>query len=168
MFHIFITHFIDSFSILFPIRLSLNYENPEIVLQLIDFGQSIDLSYFSNHVFWAKVKTENFICTEMMEDKPWTYHCDLFCLASTIYTMVAGKYMIVSRYKSTDPYKPQKLPRYVNGQLWNEIFFILINIPSIKKMPTFSRLQKLLDDELKAIGTKKVTEAIIKFNKALD
>ncbi|XP_055297911.1 uncharacterized protein LOC129566204 [Sitodiplosis mosellana] len=149
-------------------KLSLNYENPDIVLQLIDFGQSIDLSYFSNHVFWAKVKTENFVCTQMMEDKPWTYHCDLFCLASTIYTMVAGKYMVVSRCKPTDPYKPQKLPRYVNGSLWDEIFDTLINIRSMKKMPSWSKLQQLLDNELQAIGKKKVTEAIAKFNKALD
>ena len=148
--------------------MSLNYENPEIVLQLIDFGQSIDLNYFSKHVFWAKVKTENFVCTEMMDDKPWTYHCDMFCLASTIYTMVAGKYMVVSRRKPTDPYKPQKLPRYVNASLWNEIFDTLINIPGVKIMPSFAKLQQLLDNELKAIGHKKLTESITKFNKALD
>lgn len=149
-------------------RLSMNYENPEIVIQLIDFGQSIDLSYFSNHVFWAKVKTENFICTEMMDDKPWTFHFDYFCLASTIYTMVAGKYMVVSRRTPTDPYKPQKLPRYVNSELWTEILDTLINIPSIRKMPSMAKLQQLLDSELNAIGSKKVTEAIVRFNKALD
>lgn len=148
--------------------MSLNFENPEIVLQLIDFGQSIDLSYFSNHVFWTKVKTENFICTQMMEDKPWTYHCDLFCLASTIYTMVAGKYMVVSRPTPNEPYKPQKLPRYVNATLWDDIFHTLINIPSLQKMPSLARLQGLIDVELKAIGAKKLTESIIKFNKALD
>lgn len=149
-------------------RLSLNYENPDIVLQLIDFGQTIDLNYFSNHVFWAKVKTEHFVCTEMMNDKPWTFHCDLFCLASTIYTMVTGKYMIVSRPSPTESYKPQKLPRYVNATLWNEIFDTLINIPSLKKMPSLSRLQGLIDVELQAIGSRKLTDAIHKFNKALD
>lgn len=150
----------------------MNYQNPDIVLQLIDFGQSIDLNYFSNNKFWAKVKTENFICTQMMEDKPWTFHCDLFCLASTIYTMVAGKYMIVSRRTLTEPYKPQKLPRYVNAKLWDEIFDTLINVPNnvfrLECMPSLSKLQQLLDSGLNAIGSKKVTEAIIKFNKALD
>ncbi|XP_031628783.1 checkpoint serine/threonine-protein kinase BUB1-like isoform X2 [Contarinia nasturtii] len=153
-------------------KLSMNYEHPDIVLQLIDFGQSIDMNYFSRHVFWAKVKTENFICTQMMEDNPWTFHCDLFCLASTIYTMVAGKYMVVSRRKPTDPYKPQKLPRYVNAKLWDEIFDTLINVPNnvfrLQKMPSLSKLRQLLDNELNAIGAKKVTEAIVKFNKALD
>lgn len=76
--------------------------------------------------------------------------------------------MIVSRRKSTDPYKPQKLPRYVNGTLWGEIFDTLINIPSIKEMPSLSRLQILLDNELETMDRKKVTEAIINFNKALD
>lgn len=138
------------------------------MVQLIDFGQSIDLNYFNNHVFWTKVQTEHFICTEMMDDKPWTYHCDLFCLASTIYTMVAGKYMVVSRCKSSDSYKPQKLPRYVNVTFWNDLFDTLINIPSLKKMPSLSRFQDLLDEQLNAIGSKKINEAITKFNKALD
>lgn len=137
-------------------------------MQLIDFGQTIDLNYFKNHVFWTKVQTENFICTEMMENKPWTFHCDLFCLASTIYTMVAGKYMVVSRDKSSGTYKPQKLPRYVNGEMWEKIFDTLINIPSLKKKPSLSALSSLLDAELRAIGPKKVTEAINRFNKALD
>lgn len=146
----------------------MNYNNPDIVLQLIDFGQTIDMNHFKDHVFWAKVKTENFICTEMMENKPWTYHCDLFCLASTIYTMVAGKYMIVNRDNITGKYQTQKLPRYVNGGLWEQIFDTLINVPSIKRMPALSDLQKLLDAELSAIGSKKVTDAINRFNKALD
>lgn len=76
--------------------------------------------------------------------------------------------MIVSRRTTTDPYKPQKLPRYVNAQLWDEIFDTLINIPSVRTMPSLSKLQQLLDVELKLIGTRKVTAAIVSFNKALD
>lgn len=137
-------------------------------MQLIDFGHTIDLNYFSNHVFWTKVRTEHFVCTEMMEDKPWTFHCDFFCLASTIYTMVAGKYMVVKRDKSTNTYKPQKLPRYVNADLWNDIFDQLINIPSLKNFPSLSLLNKRLDTELNAIGSKKIINAISNFNKVLD
>lgn len=149
-------------------RLSLDYANPEIVVQLIDFGQSIDLDYFSNHVFWAKVRTEHFVCTEMMEDKPWTFHHDYFCLASTIYTMVAGKYMTVKRNKATNSYKPQKLPRYVNAQMWDEIFDQLINIPSLTKLPSLTKMKNRLDAELNAIGSKKIINAIKKFNQAID
>lgn len=145
----------------------MDYTNPEIVVQLIDFGQSIDLNYYSNHVFWAKVRTEHFICTEMMEDRPWTYHCDYFCLASTIYTMVAGKYMIVRRNSSTKSYQPQKLPRYVNAALWDEIFDQLINIPSLKTFPSLSQLSERLDAELNAMGSKKIINAINTFNSAL-
>lgn len=76
--------------------------------------------------------------------------------------------MVVSRRKVAHPYKPQKLPRYVNSRLWDEIFETLINIPSIRTMPSLSKLQQLLDAELQAIGPKKVTDAIIRFNKALD
>lgn len=153
---------------LYAYRLGLDYLNPEIVVQLIDFGQSIDLNYFSNHVFWAKVRTEHFVCTEMMENKPWTYHCDYFCLASTIYTMVAGKYMIVKRNETTKSYKPQKLPRYVNTNLWDEILDKLINIPSLTKLPLLAEMNSRLDTELNAIGSKKIINAIRKFNQALD
>lgn len=76
--------------------------------------------------------------------------------------------MIVKRNKSTNLYKPQKLPRYVNANLWDEIFDQLINIPNLTKLPSLSQLNKRLDAELKAIGTKKITNAIRKFNQALD
>lgn len=138
-----------------------------MVVQLIDFGQSIDLRQFpSKQKFWSKVKTENFICTEMMEDKPWTYQFDLFCLASTIYTLVAGKYMVVR--KCNDSYKPQKLPRYVNSSMWDQVLDTLINIPDQKRMPNLDDLQKLLDAHLQMLGMKKVNDAIVMFNKALD
>lgn len=153
---------------MYTYRLCLDYLNPKIVVQLIDFGQSIDLKYFSNHVFWAKVRTEHFVCTEMMENKPWTYHCDYFCLASTIYTLVAGKYMIVKRNKATNSYKPQKLPRYVNASLWDEMFDKLINIPSLTKLPSLKEMNKRLDTELNAIGSRKIHNAIRKFNQAID
>lgn len=76
--------------------------------------------------------------------------------------------MVVTRDKSTGKYKPQKLPRYVNTELWDQVFDTLINIPSLKRMPSLSKLQELLDAELMAIGPRKVTEAINRFNKALD
>lgn len=82
--------------------------------------------------------------------------------------MVAGKYMTVKRNKASNLYKPQKLPRYVNANLWDDIFDQLINIPNLKKFPSLSQLNKRLDAELNAIGSKKIHNAIKKFNQALD
>lgn len=147
-------------------RLRHDYDGAGIVLQLIDFGQSIDLNFFPpNQLFWSKLDTENFICTEMMEDKPWKFQHDYYCLASTIYTLVTGKYMKVSRQNGI--YKPQKLPRYVNTTLWDHIFDKLINIPNAKALPKLSEMQQLLKDELKSIGARKVNDAISKFNNAI-
>lgn len=43
-------------------------------MQLIDFGQSIDMSkYPKGTTFMAKVKTSGFQCIEMQTDRPWTY-----------------------------------------------------------------------------------------------
>lgn len=151
------------------LRLDSNLENEKIVLQLIDFGQSIDLEQFPpNQMFFSKVDTQNFICTEMMNDKPWTYQFDLFCLASTIYTLLTGKYMDVSRQSKFESYKPQKLPRYVNTDFWNDIFDTLINISNPRKMPSLSNLEQKLSTELLSTNCKKIVSSIGTFNMALN
>lgn len=76
--------------------------------------------------------------------------------------------MVVTRNRPSDPYKPQKLPRYVNTTMWNQIFDTLINIPNPKMMPNLSDLEQLIDDQLQVIGSKKINDAITIFNKALD
>jgi len=47
---------------------------PHCWLQLIDFGQSIDMTLFPpDTTFTAKVTTQGFQCTEMKTNRPWTY-----------------------------------------------------------------------------------------------
>jgi len=47
---------------------------PRNWLQLIDFGQSIDMKLFpSGTTFTAKVTTQGFQCPEMKTNRPWTY-----------------------------------------------------------------------------------------------
>lgn len=88
-------------------------------LQLIDFGCSIDMSLFPKDTQFTKViNTENFICTEMKDGRPWTYQTDLFCIASTVHVLLFEKYMevmsffvryellltfIYSRFRNVDP-----------------------------------------------------------------
>lgn len=150
-------------------RLSTDLHNGHIALQLIDFGQSIDLTHFPpNQVFFTKVNTQNFICTEMMNDQPWKFQHDLFCVASTIYTLLTGKYMEVSRPTHADPYKTQKLPRYVNTDLWDELFGALINIPNTRHLPPLQALEEKFSSELVAWNQRRLFESITRFNAALD
>lgn len=66
-------------------------------LQLIDFGCSIDMSLFPKDTQFTKViTTENFVCTEMKDGRPWTYQTDLFCIAATVHVLLFEKYMHVS------------------------------------------------------------------------
>lgn len=121
-----------------------------------------------DQVFYSKVKTENFVCTEMMDNRPWTFQLDLFCLASTIYMMVIGEYMVVRKEnKNSSRYKTGTIPRYYNRMLWTHLFDKLINIPDPRRMPDLSALRKLLDDEIDAIGLRAMREKITDFNKAL-
>ena len=58
-------------------------------MQLIDFGQSIDMSkYPKGTTFMAKVKTSGFQCIEMQTDRPWTYQVQLLFLHCETSTFV--------------------------------------------------------------------------------
>lgn len=150
-------------------RLEYDYDVAELPLQLIDFGQSIDMKRLSpDQVFYSKVKTQNFVCTEMMDNRPWTYQLDLFCLASTIYMMVLGEYMIVRKAgKNSNRYVTRTIPRYYNRTLWPHLFDTLINIPDAQHLPDLNALSNLLDDEIKKLGEKLMRQKITEFNKAL-
>lgn len=76
--------------------------------------------------------------------------------------------MEVSRRTDTDPYKTQKLPRYVNTELWDELFDALINIPSARQIPSLSLLEEKLSSALHGLNKRRVIESINKFNSALD
>lgn len=140
-----------------------------MALQLIDFGQSIDMKLFpKNQVFYSKVKTENFVCTEMMDNRPWTYQLDFFCLASTIFTMVCGEYMVVRKVnKNSTSYTTRPIPRYYCKKLWTELFDELINIPDPHRLPNLAELSERLDAEIQAVGAKAMRQKITEFNKAL-
>lgn len=150
-------------------RLDENYDAVDLAIQLIDFGQSIDMKLFpKNQMFYSKLKTKNFVCTEMMDNRPWTFQTDLFCVASTIYTIVFGEYMVVRKAnKNSSSYTTRSIPRYYNKKLWTYLFDVLINIPDLQRLPNLGALCQLLDDEINAVGVKAMSQKIIEFNKAL-
>lgn len=99
-------------------------------VRLIDFGCAIDMNLFPENTQFKKVhipgscgeflitncfpyqviQTEGFTCTEMKENRPWTYQTDLYCIAATVHVMLFGEYMQVS--KKFDGWEiKQKLPR---------------------------------------------------------
>lgn len=98
-----------------------------IDLQLIDFGCSIDMSlYPPNTSFTRKVQTESFICCEMLENKPWNYHTDLFCIAATTHVILFDKYIELQHKYDAWSIK-EKFPRYMKSHLWNKLFDTLLN-----------------------------------------
>ncbi|KAJ8954398.1 hypothetical protein NQ318_011072 [Aromia moschata] len=65
-----------------------------VALQLIDFGCSIDMTLFPpNTTFTRRVTTENFVCCEMLDERPWSYHTDLFCIAATVHVLLFDTYI---------------------------------------------------------------------------
>lgn len=116
-----------------------------MVIQLIDYGHAIDLKLFpENQQFTAKIDTENFVCTEMLEGKPWTYQLDLFCLVGTIYSMLCGKYMRVERQSLGEYRIAGGVPAFLNVNLWLSMFNTLINIRNCNSMPDLQDLRAKL------------------------
>lgn len=65
-------------------------------VKLIDFGRAIDLSLFpagQQQRFKADWKTDERDCTEMREDRDWSFETDYFGLASICHCMLFGKYI---------------------------------------------------------------------------
>ncbi|EFA04692.2 mitotic checkpoint serine/threonine-protein kinase BUB1 beta [Tribolium castaneum] len=120
--------------------------NDAIVLQLIDFGCSIDMSLFPpNASFTRKVTTEDFICCEMRDNRPWNYHTDLFCIAATAHVLLFDKYM---QLRKNDGHWSilNRLPRYARLDLWNMFFSTLLN--QQEGPANSAALQAMLEDSL--------------------
>uniref|UniRef100_A0A1B0GK82 Uncharacterized protein n=2 Tax=Lutzomyia longipalpis TaxID=7200 RepID=A0A1B0GK82_LUTLO len=151
----------------FMLTSKLNYDSHYSALKLIDFGQSIDMKLFPEKTtFKYVVKTEGFTCTEMLDNKPWTYQTDLFGIAATIHVLLFGKYMNVTK-NFTGWVMTTKLPRYFQKVMWERIFSQLLNIRDCQSMPNLQDMRSMLKEEL-AMKESLVRDQIIKFNSVLD
>ena len=120
--------------------------NDVVGLQLIDFGCSIDMSLFPMGAsFTRKVTTEDFVCCEMRDNRPWNYHTDLYCIAATAHVLLFEKYIQLQK-KDGHWSISSRLPRYARLDLWNMFFSTLLNQ---QDGPADSvSLQAMLEDSL--------------------
>lgn len=65
----------------------------------------------SDMQFYKVITTEDFTCTEMRENKPWTYQTDLYCMAASAYVLLMGEYMRVKKEDGLWTLS-KRLPRY--------------------------------------------------------
>lgn len=105
----------------------------------------------------------------MLENRPWKYQIDLFCLASTIYTLVCGKYMNIKKQESfIRPYVlSEKLPAYVDVELWENIFYTLINVRDHNALPDLQKLRLRIRESI-VEKESILQDKIAKFNDVLD
>lgn len=144
-------------NIMLSSKLSISGKEPSI--KLIDFGNSIELTRFPPNTTFkvSPLSTEGFVCTEMLDGRPWTYQTDLFCVASTIHVLLFGRYMKTQKTFSKVTIA-QKLPRYFNNYAWDTIFTSLLNVPDCKNFPNLQSLklmlQEIVVEKEKSIGIK--------------
>lgn len=135
-------------------------------LQLIDFGSAIDMDCYSkDDEFRYVVKTENFTCCEMRENKPWTYQIDLFGICGTVHVIIFGKYMEVEK-KIGNWQITTRFPRYFQKHVWDDFFSTLLNVIDCKTMPNLQNLKRCLDEEV-LTRQKYVQDKVVEFNNAL-
>ena len=85
---------------------------------MIDFGKALDMQLVTRYqdeyctiffqipehtVFTDQVSTSGLRCIEMRERRPWRHHIDYFGVAATVYCLLIGKYLKVSRLLSSMP-----------------------------------------------------------------
>lgn len=134
----------DNFMLMGPID-TANYDRP--ILKLIDFGQAIDMQLFPADVeFHSALATEGFTCSEMLEQRPWTYQTDLFCVAGTVHTLLLGKYMAVT--KGVCGYAVAKFPRYLHKAIWDPVFSNLLNVADCRTMPNLQEMKLTLKQHI--------------------
>lgn len=142
----------------------ITYGDSTPVIQLIDFGVSIDMKLFpSKTEFHNIVTTEGFTCTEMLDNRPWTYQTDLFGVAGIAHVLLFGQYMQVEN-KITGWNIRSNIPRYFNAFIWDTFFKTLLNIRDCNNMPNLQHLRSLLEEEIVA-KEKFVKSKIIEFNR---
>lgn len=135
-------------------------------IQLIDFGNAIDMDWYGpGTVFTEKVTTENFVCCEMLENKPWTYQTDLFGLVGTVHTMLFGRYMEVEK-KFHEWNIKSRYQRYLKKFLWENLFTTLLNVPNCNEMPNLQSLKDQFEEFIQE-NQKPVCEKIFDFNRVL-
>ncbi|CAG5132897.1 unnamed protein product [Candidula unifasciata] len=111
------------------------------LVQLIDFGQSIDLTQFpQGTTFLAKVATSGFQCIEMRTNRPWTFQTDLFGLVGTVHVVLFGSYMNVFEERGVWRVTGNFMRKW-NVPLWKQLFAELLNVPSCDQQPNLASLR---------------------------
>lgn len=105
----------------------------------------------------------------MLENKPWKQQIDLFCMASTMYALICGKYMNVKKQDSLiRPYVlTEALSTFLNVPLWEHVLYSLINVPDHNTLPDLQKL-RLCIREAVVEQENILQEKIDKFNAILD
>uniref|UniRef100_A0AAG5CUH3 Mitotic checkpoint serine/threonine-protein kinase BUB1 n=1 Tax=Anopheles atroparvus TaxID=41427 RepID=A0AAG5CUH3_ANOAO len=152
----------DNFLFMSPINLDAKLP----CVQLIDFGESIDMQLFERDVtFHRVITTDGFTCIEMREGRPWTYQPDLFGVAATSHAMLFGKYMQVQKDIVNWGIKTP-MPRYFKKAVWENYFTALLNIRDCDHLPNLQNLRTAFLEEI-SLHEKYIRSKVADFNQVL-
>ena len=93
-------------------------------LTLIDFGKSIDLSFFKNLQYFLSDRKgtsgdSSYECWEVRNGHEWKYEVDWYGVASVLHVLLFGKYMEVSEESFDQP-----VYNILNGQIFHHFNYM--------------------------------------------
>ncbi|ETM49533.1 BUB protein kinase [Phytophthora nicotianae] len=119
-------------------------------LYLIDYGRSIDLSFYPDGtVFRGSCHAKGFQCVEMLTQRPWTYQIDTFAFCGTMHCMLFGEYMEVKPKRNAKGATHwgivRQFKRYWQVDMWENFFHVLLNVHSCTDQPSLLNLRRRME-----------------------
>lgn len=100
------------------------------VVHLIDYGRSIDLSWYPEDIEFlndAPSQAKGYECLEMRNHHPYKYQIDLFGLTASIHTLLFGEEISLHHNKDGTYQLRSSFKRYWDKSLWTTFFSSMLN-----------------------------------------
>lgn len=124
-------------------------------LMLVNFGRSVDLEKVAPRgvnplqaQFNGRVAAEDMECGSMREGRYWGIDLDFYGLAASAFILLFGSHMEATQGRSRKWRLPKSLRRYWQRELWNNLFYSLLNFDSSSDRYCLSDIRTSLDDYL--------------------
>ncbi|KAL7689428.1 putative mitotic spindle checkpoint protein Bub1/Mad3 [Plasmopara halstedii] len=115
-------------------------------LFLIDYGRSIDLGLYPEGTYFnGSCHAKGFQCVEMLTQRPWLHQIDTFAFCGTMHCLLFGEYMDIKPRQNSkgtiDWGIARQFKRYWDVDMWEGIFYELLNVRSCIDQPSLSDIR---------------------------
>lgn len=118
---------------------------------MVDFGRAVDLAdgsdfpteHARNTMFSGTTAKKTMQCVAMRNGESWSYDVDTYGICDCAYVLLFGKDLKIEKGKGGRWQQSEKLKRYWNKDIWNEVFDSLLNLDEVSGSAIDSRALSL-------------------------